>query len=321
MNIKRVLPIIGLAIFVYLIFKIGPKNIINSITNVNVFLLIISVLIIIPTILMQTLKWFVLLKKQQIKISFKETLRLQVMSMFYGIITPARIGSFIKIAYIKDKAKTFGKSMSSVVIDRALDTIVISIMALIGVIVILGEKSSFMNIAIFLGILLVLFIALLEKRISRPFLKFIYKRLLPEKLKKGAKKGFNDFYKSMPRKRFLIWPFLLNVISWVLVYTQTYFIALALGIKISYLYFIILLPISTVIALIPITVSGLGTREASLVALFSLFGIPAAKVFAMSILSIVLADLIPSIIGFFLSLKMEIKPKDKTEIKNKDKSK
>jgi uncharacterized membrane protein YbhN (UPF0104 family) len=53
----------------------------------------------------------------------------------------------------------------------------------------------------------------------------------------------------------------------VLVYTQAYLIALSFSIKISYIKFLVIFPISIIISLVPITISGFGAREAVLLAL------------------------------------------------------
>ena len=56
--------------------------------------------------------------------------------------------------------------------------------------------------------------------------------------------------------------------------------------------------------LIPITINGLGTREATLIALFSVFGISAGTTVAFSLLSLFLLAIIPACLGgFFILIK------------------
>jgi uncharacterized protein (TIRG00374 family) len=121
-------------------------------------------------------------------------------------------------------------------------------------------------------------------------------------MKKKAKTSFDAFYDTMPEKKSWIIPILLNFVSWLFFYSQTFLIARAFGINLSILIFWFIAPISTIIAEIPITISGLGTREASLIKIFSIWGIKASDVFAMSVVSIVINSLL-SIAGFVFSLK------------------
>jgi hypothetical protein len=63
--------------------------------------------------------------------------------------------------------------------------------------------------------------------------------------------------------------------------------------------------ISTLVAQIPITINGLGTRELTQISLFRLFDVEAVKVFSMSILNIFLASVIPSIIAILFLFRKE----------------
>jgi len=143
----------------------------------------------------------------------------------------------------------------------------------------------------------------LDKKRSKFLLRIFYKKLIPKKIKERIKKGFHSFYEDMPKKRYFILFFLLNLINWIISYTVVFFIGLSLGIDISFFYFLAILPIGTFVSLIPITINGLGTREAMLITLFSLFNINATKVFSMSILSLFFAGVIPAIIAIFLIFK------------------
>ena len=87
---------------------------------------------------------------------------------------------------------------------------------------------------------------------------------------------------------------------------MTYFVGLSLGIDLPFIFYLAILPIGTLITLIPISINGLGTREATLISLFALFGIESAKVFSMSIVSLIIAGIIPAIIGIFLIFKKRL---------------
>lgn len=62
------------------------------------------------------------------------------------------------------------------------------------------------------------------------------------------------------------------------------------------------------IGLIPITISGLGTRELTLVALFSIFAVNADAVMAMSIVGIVITNVAPSLAGWYFTLYRRSNP-------------
>jgi len=187
------------------------------------------------------------------------------------------------------------------VMDKVLDLSSLFFLAIIFSFI-FRERFDFLNIG-YLVILFVLFVfvcfSLLNKNISKCFLKIIYRKLLPRKMKKGAKLVFENFYKDMPCYSFLFLAFLVNIATWILIYLISYFIGMSLGINLSFIYFLAIIPLSTIIAQIPITISGLGTREATMIGLFGLFGIDAVKVFAMSLVAILITNIIPAIIAIF----------------------
>ena len=105
----------------------------------------------------------------------------------------------------------------------------------------------------------------------------------------------------------------MSMINWVVLYLSIYFIGLSLGINISFLIFLAVMPIATLVGYIPITISGLGTREAVLIGLMGLFAVESTKVLSMSLLNIFIGGIIPSIIAIFLIIKIGNKTDEETK--------
>jgi uncharacterized protein (TIRG00374 family) len=249
-----------------------------------------------------------LAKKQKIPILFSESLKINLISNFYGLITPGQFGAIIRAEYLKKYSST-GKGLSNFVIDKVLSLISLFFMVLLFGFIILKEKVEWVNgltliysmLAFFL--LIGMFLFFYNKEKSRSLLRIIYQKLIPQKMKEKARGTFNSFYEDLPKKGALVGIFILNLISWVVCYTVFYFVALSLGINIKFIYFIGVYPIATIVAQIPITISGFGTREATLIALFGLFGIEAVKVFSMSITALFIMAIFPALIAIPLILR------------------
>lgn len=303
--IKKILPAIGIILFAYLIYKTGPGNLYNNFKQANFYYIAIAIFATAAYMVLQTFKWNMIMKRQLININFKELFKMHIKSNFYAIITPGRIGGFIKAAYLKERlGANFGKAISSILIDRVLDTISLFVLAFIGGLF-LAHKFLDISYAIFFGFLFVMAMiyVLFNKRITRRLLVIFYDRFLPERYKESVRESFHSFYENLPRKRQLILPLIVNLITWVATYTIGYIIALSLGIRISYLILITMYSMSTVVGLIPITISGIGTREAMLVGLLGLFGIAADKIVAMSLITFSIVCILPAIAGLFLVVK------------------
>ena len=143
-----------------------------------------------------------------------------------------------------------------------------------------------------------------DKKRSRRFCLFIYRFFIPQKLKGLMEQEFHSFYSHIPPLKFLFFPLLLEIGSYILFFTQIFILTLSFPFGIPYTTFILIYPIASLISLIPIAISGLGTREGTLIHLFSLYGIPSDKTVAISLGGYIVTLLIPSIIGGILSIAM-----------------
>ncbi len=308
MKITKYLPLIGVLILAYLIYKIGLTEIINAFKLDHPIYLIPAILIVLAVILIQTYKWNMILKVQGYKLPFTTVFKIQMISVFYGFITPARAGSIIRAKYLKElTGKSLIKSSSNTIIERILDLAAIMGLAFLGVLFFMKFFTGWMYIIVIIiaafGVFSLIF---LKESIITKVLKKIHYYLLPKKYKQRAKHYFEEFYSEFPKRRKLILPFLITIISWLLIYTIAFFVALSLNIDLPYHYFLLLFPITTLFSMLPISPSGLGVREVTLVAILGTFGVPADKIVALSLLSMIIGGMIPALIGFLMSLKKKV---------------
>jgi len=303
MNWKKYLPIIGIILFIYILIKVNLMNVLEVIGKADPTLVLISLLFLFLVILpIQTFKWYIIAVFQDIKIPFKEAFKINIISNFYAFITPSKIGGVIRAEYLKKytKDKNIGKGLFNFTIDKVLDISSVIFMAILFSFVFkdkLDLPLGFFTAMFLIFVLLILFF--MKKERSKLVLSFFYRKIIPKKMKKQAKLTFNSFYEHIPKKRYLPFFFLLNIVSWISIYFIFYIIGLSLGMDISFIYYLAILPIGTLVAMIPISINGLGTREATLISLFALFNVEASKAFSMSIIAFFIVGILPSIIAWF----------------------
>jgi uncharacterized membrane protein YbhN (UPF0104 family) len=75
-----------------------------------------------------------------------------------------------------------------------------------------------------------------------------------------------------------------------------------MGIPIDFIYFVLFLPLVTLVSLVPISIGGLGIREAVMVALFAAVGVSKADVLSVS-LTVHIINTLLSLWGGFLLLR------------------
>ena len=104
-------------------------------------------------------------------------------------------------------------------------------------------------------------------------------------------------YEELPRVRDLIFPFFVAVVGWIVWFSEIYLISKLFGIDVPYHYFILIVAVANIIASMPISIYGLGTREIALIGLFSIYFISPEKIVSLSLFWFVLIWVFPSIIG------------------------
>jgi len=294
----------GLFILGFVVYRIGPGTIYGALKHAQVRYLLIVPLVTLSVFLVQALKWNYILKNQEIFVEFRKIFKLILIGIFYGSITPAQAGGLIKIKYLKSYCqKSLSECASSVIVDKMIDLASLCFFVTVGLIV-MGRHTTGINIPLFFVacFFVVLFVLYSKERLKRLFdiLPFSF---LPEKIHQSLRRSFTLFYSNIPHKKMLVVPLLLSLLSWLLVYTQIFLIAKALSIQVPYLVFIFVIAIATLIALAPITINGIGTKEVALIMILSVYQIAPERIVGMSLLNLGMCIYTPALIGGLLSIQ------------------
>ena len=70
MNIKKIIPVIGFIILVYILLNINLEKILIDFLKINPIYLFLSMFSIAPIILISNYQWQILLKKQKINVTY-----------------------------------------------------------------------------------------------------------------------------------------------------------------------------------------------------------------------------------------------------------
>lgn len=302
--IKKFIPLIGILILVYLILDIGVKDITNAILSLSPIYLVFAAFLTIPRILVRGYAWLIILKKQNIKISYINTIKVFLIGYFYASITPGYVGHLVRVTYLKERTnEPLGKLTTNTFIETIIHTLSLYGMMMLGAFFILGEYPEVFPITIiFVTISIAIYVFFIKRERGEWLFQFLIKYLIPEKHKISLNKFVNSFYIDFPRIRDLIIPFLLGLITWIIIFSQIYIIGLSLGIDVPYHYFLLLYAIANVVAFIPITFSGFGTREAAVVALLLIFKVDPAIAITISLAGQIITDLLTGFYGFLISI-------------------
>ena len=134
--------------------------------------------------------------------------------------------------------------------------------------------------------------------------------MIPDKFKNSLISFYEDFLFGIRKLNINngILVFILTICSWLLYFELMHLLALSLQIKISYLYVGTCVSISALVAMIPVSIFGIGTRDATLIILFSHINLSkeSAVSFSVMFLVIYIANLTVGLLAWFkVPLEME----------------
>ncbi len=310
--IKKIMPLIGILILIYLIIDIGTNEIVSTFMKISPIFVIIAVSLTLPRVLIRNYGWQVILKKQNINVCYLKSLKIFLIGYFYGSVTPGYIGQLMRIPYLKDETnQPVGKLFVNSFIEEAVHTLSLYFMVIIGAFLVIDRIPEALPFAIlFLIITIIIYFYFMKKERGEKTLHFLIKYLIPKNFKKYFIGFVDTFYNDFPNVRDLIYPFIVVIPTWIIIYSQIYIIGISLDIDVPYFAFLMLYPIANIVAFIPITSAGLGTREATLIFLFSFFGVSPEKTLVLSLAGHLLTDVLTGFYGFIISLT-ETKEKKK----------
>jgi uncharacterized protein (TIRG00374 family) len=314
---KLILPFLGLGILAYIIYSLDIHKIINAFFSIEPIFIVYSLFLTIPLLLIRNMTWQIILKEQKIKVGFLYTLKIYLIGVFYGSISPGFSGQLMRVPYLKEKTKEpYGKLFINTIIETFAHSFSLYAMMIIGAAFVVGMIPELLPITIAIFLVFCLCAVYFTRREwGDKFFRVLITYFIPRKLKIHLHAFVDTFYSEFPRFHVMIIPYVLGIITWIIVFSQEYLILMGLGLQIPYFAFLVLFPIANSAGFLPITFSGLGTREITAIFIFtSIFPVTQEQILVLSLVGFFVTDLFLAVLGFFLSLTESRLPTNFLEI-------
>lgn len=276
---KLVLVSVSVILVAGLIYFSGTENVISQLAKANPIFILAGFGLWLTTLFIRTQRWQILLRNVDIRIPFTSAMSVFVGSMFISNLTPAKIGDPIR-CYILKKIhnQSFGKSLSSLIIERMSDLLSIIIIYIIGIqFIVFSNISFYINIAvaIYLLLIIILISVLSSENRTKNFVNlFSFFFSLNSKLNKirylilKTSKNVHDSFIQFKNKKVLIYSLLISIVVWIVEGTILYLSFLSIGVNVPIVIPIIILPIATLTGILSFLPGGLGSSEIIMVLLF-----------------------------------------------------
>ena len=300
---KRLVRLAGPVLFLVILSRIDLGRTAEMLRTVRLQFLLAAVALYPCLILLKAWRWRMLLRQQGIAYGLLPAFAAYNSALAAGYVTPGRLGEFIKALYLtKDKGIALGQAFSSVLLDRLLDLYLLLATAVAGA-ALFAVPQHFVGISLAilmtatLGPLLILI-----PGVSRRMVALITKgasHLSDARYKKTLAQGLGGFQHGMEQLlnvRLLV-PLICTVLAYAVFYFQCYLVALALNLPLSCPYSAYSVSLASLLALLPVSISGLGVRDATFVALFRPIGLTAEMAVSYSLLILLVFNVFGGLIG------------------------
>ena len=255
--------------------------------------ILLSALIAVLSRFVVAYRWYILVKTKSSDISFSILLHTVFVSGFLGFFIPGAVGVELVRVYALARLTDAALALSSVLIERLTALIALAAIVLLGLLVApVGLPDAVGTSAVIIAALLcVAILSLFANRIRALYLAMLSGRMLAQ-----ARTHLEAFLNQIDAFRRAPWLMVqlaaLSIGLQLLRVLEGILLAVALGIDVELAYLFVIIPAGVLVTMLPISLGGLGVREALYVALFGAIGIDAASAFTLSFVNFVLGVIV-----------------------------
>jgi len=280
---KSFLRLIGLLIFAYILSRVDWERMGNVLKGMEIGWILLAFFLNLPQLWFKAMRWWVLMRQQGLHAGKRKVFLYYLSAVFMGVVTPGRLGELAKTIYLKQNGiTTLAHGFSSVVVDRLCDLYLLFLLGAVGIGVLVPWKHSFLiGGGVFITVLASgVFLLLVLKGKG-----MVYKSYVAPRLPASVKEHLKEFNRGLADilGEILGIAMIFTVCSYAIYFFQCYLIAKALSIPLSYGAIVPVMALTNLFSFLPISVSGLGTRDAALLFLLTPRGIPSEVIIAFSL--------------------------------------
>jgi len=279
------LALVGI-LFGILFFNVHPREIVEAFSQAQHIYLVYALVLLIPNLGIQFLKWHFLIRGLNPKPSLRTAVLSVIGGFFLGASTPGRTGELARGMLIPGHSKI--KVASLTMLDKGFNLITVYMAGLISLSLVLPGLLAF--VPLIAGFIFCIVLANIHR--TRPPLERFFHRFTKSERVDNLLAAFDTLTIDT------VGVMIVYSIVFYLVYTFQYLILIRCFTDISIITAFKTIPLVFVInATLPIAIGDLGVKEMAAVHILGAVGITGGEAFSATIIQNVMTFLIPSIAG------------------------
>lgn len=277
---------IALLVWLDLSGALPVERVWSALSSADPGLVTLSIGLYVPFLIVKAARWRLLSADMNMPISWADSWRIYSIGLAAGTFTPGQAGDALKAWYLQRAGYSLGRGLASSVLDRLFDVAGLAALGLLGVAVYGGRFAGQTPVLVgwaVLGTLVVIFFAWKPSRVW--VVSFISRRLTRFGLVGQQDDGAPAW---TLRPATIATASALTMGSFATSIFRVWLLAAALGIWLGPLEVSGFVGLTTAAALVPVSVGGIGTRDAVAALAFTQLGYSPAEGIAVSILLLLL---------------------------------
>ena len=299
--VKVLFQALGVALFVVILTRVDLREIARSYRRMNPVSAAIGIALLFLLTLVKSYRWKRIVAAQGTAVGLARAFRVYAASLYLGVVTPGHLGDFAKSLYLMNRGFPAGRALFSSLVDRLFDVILFVVVGYVSLLFFPGIfANQLLMSSLLLGIVALATAALfwrrdLLQRFSRRFVSGMPGSGFRTNLDRIITEGLEEFKTMRLRKASVV--ALLTALAWMAHYLFFIVFASALGIGATVSVLIVCVSAAVFMSLLPVSISGLGTRDLALILIFDRVGLSREEAVTFSF-SFILVYLVQGLTGF-----------------------
>lgn len=305
--------LIGPLLLIFFLWRSDPVALVANIRSLTLWPLFLSMALLPVFIVIKSWRWRLVMHElgmQPPSLSF--TMILYTIGLYVGGVTPGQSGDFIKGWYLRERGQQLAPALFSIVIDRLFDFAVMALLAVFGLIVMvdvfpLNMQAPLRTATIAFAAAIFIMTPLLMARRPREFVFSWVIPILPSKIRAAVERIRDQFAVLSLRPGPLAGLLLASVGSAISTLVRVGLLYLTMPLdRIPLTAIIGSTALIAILQALPISFSGVGVRDAVLVALLQRYGYSPEQALLLSAQFLII-NLEHILLGFLVSLRYPLR--------------
>lgn len=296
---KAMTAFVSLAILGAIYWRIDLGALARSIFDASIGWITVAIAALVPALALTAWRLTIIARPHG-PLGFAEATKLILIAHSLNMVLPSRLGDFAKAHAMAVPGTVTGRqALSVVVIEKTWDALAVMFWCAIGLLTVRRADLDLHGAAIAVVVIMLFGILVVSSNRFARCVFGVLRAVMPKRLREAVAAmesvwiaTLDGFWRDPVCAVEVI---AVSIAIWLVHLAEIWCFFIAVGADVPFLAHLELAPLAMMASLIPLTLSGIGTRDAAIIVLYSPF-MPAATAAAVGLL-VILRYLVPAIVG------------------------